>query len=207
MKISSPLLLVLAVGVAFAASEYSLVPEPYLAPRYLAPIDAPSDIVIANSDEPGERLVVTGNVLDGTRPVSNASLFVFHTDAEGRYAIDLNNFDGELNPRLNGLIRTDDQGSYRFQTIRPGSYDNNAAHVHYVIRVDGYLPRLVDLWFDDDPILASRRSRGENDVPSAIYDSTVCRSQPDCVVISEVQRDANGSWHASRDVQMFRSQP
>jgi protocatechuate 3,4-dioxygenase beta subunit len=31
-------------------------------------------------------------------------------------------------------MRTDAAGHYQFDTIRPGSYDNNAAQIHYVVR-------------------------------------------------------------------------
>ena len=55
----------------------------YLVPQYTAPDDAPSNVVIAGKGEPGERLVVTGRTLDGTRPIAGVSLYVFHTDAKG----------------------------------------------------------------------------------------------------------------------------
>lgn len=153
---------------------------PYLAPQYVAPPAAPSSIVVAGKDEPGERLVVTGRALDGTTPVAGVSVYVFQTDAEGRYARDSSGNEAELNPRLYGALRTDGQGRYRYETIRPGSYDNNAAHVHYVVRAPGYKPRLFDLWFEDDPIPRARRKAGEPEIPAAIRTSLLCRSAPDC---------------------------
>jgi protocatechuate 3,4-dioxygenase beta subunit len=123
---------------AAGAQDISLVPPDYLAPKYIAPSDAPSSIVIAGPDEPGERLVVTGRVIDGTKPVASASIFLFHTDVKGRYAPGVTGPDAELNPRLRGLLRTDGQGGYRYETVRPGSYDGNAAHVHYIVVARGY---------------------------------------------------------------------
>ena len=43
-------------------------------------------MTVAGQDEPGERLIVTGRTLDGRKPVSGVSLYVFHTDIRGRYA-------------------------------------------------------------------------------------------------------------------------
>ena len=156
------LLVALALVAAVAgAQDAPLVPEVYLAPEYTAPEDAPSSVVVAASDEPGERLVVTGRVIHGSTPIAGASLFVFQTDVNGVYAPGLTSPEAELEPRLHGALRTDAGGRYRFETIRPGSYDGNAAHVHYIVIAEGYKPRLFDLWFQDDPILVARREAGE----------------------------------------------
>src|SRR5688572_14617398 len=85
------------LGNADQAAE--LVPPPYLGPQYLAAADAPSKVVVAGIDEPGERLVVTGRVLDGMTPVAGVSIYVFNTDADGAYARGMKSPDGELNPR------------------------------------------------------------------------------------------------------------
>jgi hypothetical protein len=192
------------VSAPVAAQAPELIPAPYLSPQYTAPANAPSSVLVAGRDERGDRLVVTGRTLDGARPVANVSIYVFHTDANGRYAPDVSGPDAELNPRLHAALRTDGRGRYRYETIRPGSYNNNAAHVHYVVIAPGYKPRLLDLWFDDDPVLAARRKAGEPEVPVGIRDSTVCRARPDCVAIRPVTRDARGVQHTDRDIQMVR---
>lgn len=115
----SPLLLLVVFTAAASSQEPKLIPAPYLAPQYLARPDASSSIVVAGKDEPGERLVVTGRAVDGTTPVAGVSVYVFQTDAKGRYARDSSGSDAELNPRLHGALRTDGQGRYRYETIRP----------------------------------------------------------------------------------------
>ena len=180
---------------AAAQLPYFPAPAPYLEPQFLAPANAPPNVVVAGKEEPGERLVVTGRVMDGDRPVAGASVYVFHTDADGRYTKD-GCADGELNPRLRGLLRSDANGHYRYETIRPGSYNNNAAHVHYVVRAPGYKAQLLDLWFQDDPILAARRNAGLSEVPPAIV--------KEAVAIRPITRDATGVWHATRDIAMYR---
>jgi protocatechuate 3,4-dioxygenase beta subunit len=187
-----------------AAQDAELIPLPYLSSQYIASEQAPSSIIIAGPEEPGNRLVVTGQTLSGRDPVAQISLYIFHTDAAGIYAPGVNNFDAELNPRLYGLLRTDSQGAYRFETIMPGHYDNNAAHVHFVLSAPGFKPRLVDLWFENDPVLEARRKTGEVLVPSAIADSSVCNSLPDCVVISPIVQGANGIMYTTRDIQMIK---
>jgi protocatechuate 3,4-dioxygenase beta subunit len=173
-----------------------LIPRVYVASQYTAPPDAPFSIVIADKDEPGDRLIVTGQALDGTTPVAGVSVYAFHTDMQGRYAIGVNNQDAELNPRLHGMMRTDANGRYQYETIRPGSYNNGASHVHYVVIAPGYKPRMLDLWFEDDPVLVARRKSGVPEIPPAI--------QKDWVAIRPVTRDANGIWHSTRNLEMVR---
>ena len=177
---------------------------PYLSPQYTAAADASSLTTIAGPNEPGERLVVTGRTLDGMTPVTGVSLYVFHTDARGRYATDQpNGAAAELKPRLHGLLRTDAQGRYQYETIRPGFY-NGPRHVHYVVIAPGYVPRLIDLWFDDDPMLLARRQAGYPVIDDTVRALPACRTRPDCVVVSPVSQDVKGTWHAIRDIQMVK---
>ncbi len=180
-----------------------LVPSEYLAPKYLAAPDAPSSIVIAGPDEQGERLVVTGRVIYGTKPIVAASVYVFHTDAKGFYAPGRSDPGAELDPRLHGALRTDVEGRYQYDTIRPGSYNNNAAHVHYVVVAPGYKPRIFELEFQDDPILVKRRQAGEEQIPQSLRNSPFYKAAPDGIAIRLVIQDAAGTWHAVRDLDMI----
>lgn len=130
--------------------------------------------------------------------MAGVSVYVFHTDAEGRYAKDISGNEAELNPRLHGALRTDAQGRYGYETIRPGSYDNNPAHVHYVVVAPRYKPRLLDLWFEDDPILVARRERRRAGSPagysqfSHLQSGTGRRRYP----ASDARRERNLEDHA-----------
>ena len=77
-----PAALIAFVLLASAArpQDAELIPEAYLAPKYVAPPDAPSNTVIAGRGERGERLVVTGRALDQGRPVPGVSIYAFHAD-------------------------------------------------------------------------------------------------------------------------------
>ena len=170
------------------------IPAAYLAPQFEATADAPSRVVVADEREPGERLIVSGRVLDGSKPVAGTSIYVFQTDVEGRYALDRTGNDAEENPRLHGAMRSDGDGRYEFETVRPGHYGGNPAHVHYIVRASGYKPRLLDLWFEDDPELAARRSAGRPEIP--------LNFPRNAVAIRPVTRDADGTWRTIRDVAM-----
>src|SRR5688572_29177173 len=89
--------LIASAAMQHAASQApALITPEYLAQQYTAPPSAPSSVVIAGKDEPGERLVVTGRALEGTKPVAGVSIYVFHTDIEGLYARDVNSSYAEL---------------------------------------------------------------------------------------------------------------
>jgi protocatechuate 3,4-dioxygenase beta subunit len=202
MRIATFLAFVLLPAAA-GAQVPSLLPRVYLEPKYAAAPNAPSSIVVAGPEEPGERLVVTGRVIDGTKLIAGASVYVFHTDAKGRYAIGRSGPDAEIDPRLNGALRSDAQGQYRYETIRPGSYNNNAAHVHYVVVAPGYKPRMFDLWFQDDPVLVALREAAEPQIPLSLRRSPSYKAAPDSIVIRPVKRDSAGVWHAVRDLDMI----
>ena len=194
-----------AMSVAALAQTTGYTIAEFLDPKYTAPENAPSSVVIAGKDEPGERLIVTGRTLDGETPVAGVSLFVFHTDAKGRYSNDTaDNRVGEYNPRLRGLLRTDKEGRYRYETTRPGSYDNGAAHVHYIVNARGYAPLLLELQFQDDPIVIAQLKTGKPWLDPAAFQNGPCKSRPDCILTQPVVRDAQGVSHVVRDIQMVR---
>lgn len=115
-------------------------------------------ITIAAPNEPGQRLVVEGRVVldNGETPVPGATVFVFHTDAEGYYSP--GGMD-ESNARLCGMMLTDEQGRYRFETIRPAHYATGGgppAHVHYRVWGDGVPRQSFTLQFEGDSYLGER---------------------------------------------------
>ena len=86
---------------------------------------------IAPPSEPGAPLVVRGQVLGVMgAPAANTIVFAYQTDRGGLYdARD----KGPHSWRLRGWVRTDAEGRFTFETIRPGSYPgtNNPPHVHF----------------------------------------------------------------------------
>jgi protocatechuate 3,4-dioxygenase beta subunit len=172
------------------AQDGELIPDVYLSPKYVAPLDAPSNTVIAGRDERGDRLIVTGRALDEGRPVARVSIYAFHADADGLYTRDGRNSDE--NARLFATLRTDAEGRYRYETIRPRGYDGLAAHVHHVVTASGYRPRLCDLWFGDEAYFAPRRNAG------------LPLSQGVAMFVRMPTRDPDGSWRVTHDLEMLR---
>lgn len=138
------------------------------APRLILPND--TDLTRQGKGEPlGEKIVVTGRVLDEDgKPVRNSLLEVWQCNAAGRYWHQRDQHDAPLDPNFTGLgkMLTDDEGRYRFITIKPGPYPwgNHhkawrPAHIHFSLFGNVYAQRLVtqmyfpnDVLFDYDPI-------------------------------------------------------
>ena len=113
----------------------------------------------------GQRIIVTGRVLDEHgEPVPNTLLEIWQANAAGRYAHRSDQWPGPLDPNFLGMGRclTDENGVYRFLTIRPGAYPwrnhPNAwrpAHIHFSVFGPSLVSRLVtQMYFPDDPLLA-----------------------------------------------------
>ena len=86
---------------------------------------------IAPTSEPGTPLVVRGQLLSTSgSPAAEAIVFAYHTDRQGLYDKPEN---GPHSWRLRGWVKTDKEGRFTFETIRPGSYpnSNNPPHVHF----------------------------------------------------------------------------
>lgn len=129
--------------------------------------DADSDLTLngrKNGEPLGERMIVAGKVRDEFgRPVRNTLVEVWQANAAGRYVDLMDRHDAPLDPNFFGGGRcvTDDEGNYRFKTIRPGAYPwgnhHNAwrpAHIHFSLFGAGIASRLVtQMYFPGDPLI------------------------------------------------------
>lgn len=113
----------------------------------------------------GERIIVAGKVLDEDgRPVRHTMVEIWQCNATGRYDHPADQHDAPLDANFHGAGRvfTDDDGNYRFLTIRPGAYPwpnhHNAwrpPHIHYSLFGPAFATRLVtQMFFPGDPLLA-----------------------------------------------------
>jgi protocatechuate 3,4-dioxygenase, beta subunit len=113
----------------------------------------------------GERIIVTGRVLDDWgEPIPGTLLELWQANASGRYTHwRETEFPAPLDPNFLGVgqCKTDDDGRYRFTTVRPGPYpwanQPNAwrpAHIHFSLLGPALLTRLVtQMYFPGDPLL------------------------------------------------------
>lgn len=124
-----------------------------------------ADLTKQHAGEPiGERIVVTGRVLDeNARPVANTLVEVWQANSAGRYPHVVDQHDAPMDPNFTGAGRclTDERGYYRFVTIRPGEYPwrnhYNAwrpAHIHFSLFGPAFATRVVtQMYFPGDPLL------------------------------------------------------
>ena len=113
---------------------------------------------LAAAGEPGTRLRVEGLVFapDGTTPAAGVFVYAYQTDATGVYA------PAGRPPRLRGWMRTDSDGRFAYDTIRPAPYPGgrNPAHVHHQLWGAGWPAQWGnDLLFEDDPLVPEAERR------------------------------------------------
>ena len=125
---------------------------------------ADADLTIGPDGEAvGQRIIVTGRLLDGAgRPIRRSLVEIWQANASGRYRHRGDQWPGALDPNFTGGGRTltDDDGTYRFTTIKPGAYPwgnhPNAwrpAHIHFSVFGWAFTQRLVtQMYFPDDPL-------------------------------------------------------
>lgn len=156
------------------APQKPLIPLPQTLSELTGPVYGHDDIqpldddltknAVINGEPLGERIIVVGRVLDEDgRPVPNALLEIWQTNACGRYIHRNDQHDAPLDPNFRGAGRvlTNENGEYRFTTIKPGAYPwrnhENAwrpAHIHFSVFGTAFISRLVtQMYFPGDPLL------------------------------------------------------
>lgn len=149
---------------------------------------------LVSKDEPGERLIAGGKIKDeANHQIADANIYVFQTDATGHYSRVSTMNEG--NPRLFAYLKSDKDGSFEFETIRPGGYpaprgredEQNLIpqHIHIQVTVTGYQVRTLEFVFADDPRLTPYWR-----------DWAVKRGHP----ILTVERDQNRVQHGVADI-------
>ena len=123
-------------------------------------------------DQKGEPMLVKGRVLDTDgAPIANAKVDVWQANDEGFYDVQQKGHQPDFN--LRGVFRTDDQGRYWFNAVRPkfypipddgpvgellariGRHPFRPAHLHYIIEADGFETLTTHTFDPDDPYIHS----------------------------------------------------
>lgn len=136
-------------------------PSQTLGPFFGMLLGHPGDRVLVDDTTPGERLVVTGRVLDGHGElVEDALVELWQANAAGRYRHPLDDRDDvTLDPGFTGFGRCPTghaDGTWSFTTIRPGRVPDGrgglqAPHLNLVVQARGLLgPLFTRVWFGDD---------------------------------------------------------
>ncbi len=120
------------------------------------PTNLTSTMTISNQKEAGEKLIISGTTFkaDGKTAFPNVILYAYHTDSKGYYSkIGTEKGVQKWHGRLHGWCKTDKNGRYEMQTIRPALYPDNSmpAHIHTAIKTDsGQMYWITDYVFKDD---------------------------------------------------------
>ncbi|MFC0337347.1 protocatechuate 3,4-dioxygenase, beta subunit [Kushneria avicenniae] len=112
----------------------------------------------------GERIIMHGRVIDQFgKPVPHTLVEMWQANAGGRYRHKKDQYLAPLDPGFGGVGRclTDEQGWYRFRTIKPGPYpwpnDVNSwrpAHIHVSVMGPAISTRLItQMYFEGDPLI------------------------------------------------------
>ncbi|HXD34646.1 MAG TPA: hypothetical protein VN643_26230 [Pyrinomonadaceae bacterium] len=147
---------------------------------------------LVSKQEPGDRLIVSGKVKSNAgHEVSGAVIYAFQTDSTGHYS--RNDTMNEGNPRLFAYVKTGNDGSFEFETIRPAGYPAPTAreqdlipqHIHLQVTAAGFEFRNLEFVFADDPRLTPYWK-----------DWAQKRGHP----ILTVTKDSNGTQRGAADV-------
>jgi len=159
-------------STARRAPRQPLVFIPHTLSERTGPVFASTPITAVDRDltkqcagEPiGQRMIVEGRVVDDNgSPLPNTLIEVWQTNASGRYTHKLDDFPAPLDPNFKGHGRmlTDEDGKYRFLTIKPGAYPWNnhpnawrPAHIHFSLFGPSFVQRFItQMYFEGDPML------------------------------------------------------
>lgn len=156
---------------AFAAAPKScrLTERDIIGPFYR--FGAPFQTKLAGPNEPGERLIIAGKVYssDCRSHLPNTLIEVWQANKAGLYDTDKpGNFTERGDFHLRGMMLTDQQGNYEFETIMPGRYPippnlpglekyaglTRPAHIHFRVSESLHVPLTTQLYFKDDSSIA-----------------------------------------------------
>ena len=136
-------------------------------PFYTANAPAIQNDILANSNEVGTRLILSGQVLNlaCSEVIPNTEIDIWHANDAGEY--DNSGYN------LRGKSTSNSQGFYVFETIKPGLYLNGAtyrpSHFHFKITPPNFPTLITQLYFAGDPHIASDAAAS---ITSGTFDSS-----------------------------------
>ena len=105
--------------VVMAVKQFTIVPVRF---EFLNWIDTLPDF-----KEKGPKMVINGTIYlkDGKTPAAGVVLYVYHTDQTGHYTPEPGQPEtSRRHGYIQGWIRTNEKGQYRFYTLKPAPYPN-----------------------------------------------------------------------------------
>ena len=139
------------------------------APQYGYPHAGVASGDLVDDSAPGERIRLTGRVLDGSgEPVPDAMIEIWQADSEGRYAHPADRRG--TNQRFRGFGRfgtgSDPENRFCFRTVKPGSVDGEQApHISVIVFMRGLLSHTYTRVYFSDEAAANARDPVLQSVP------------------------------------------
>lgn len=104
----------------------------------------------------GIPMLTTGKIYSGEgmmMPIEGAKIEIWHADDQGAYhpegSGDVSDYPAS-EITLRGFVLSEADGSYAFQSIRPGLYGSRARHIHYKITVPNHETLITQTYFEGD---------------------------------------------------------
>ncbi|MCC8961863.1 intradiol ring-cleavage dioxygenase [Bradyrhizobium sp. Pear76] len=162
----------------------------------------------------GEVMFVQSRVTDlAGKPLVGAEIDVWHADDDGFYDSQKADYAAH-GPSLRARFVTGADGRFSFRTILPCSYPipidgpvgelitttkrhpMRPAHVHFLVKAEGYEPLITHVFLDGDEYLRS-------DVVFGVKDELIARVEPKSEPVLPNGERVSGPWHLmSYDFQM-----
>ena len=119
----------------------TLTPSQTEGPMYLANPPQRSNFRTDAANVGGDPVTLVGRVLTpDCKPIANARVDVWHTDANG-------NYDMTKTYTSRGYVLTDGEGRFQFETILPAIYTGRTAHIHVMITSSSGQTLTTQLYF------------------------------------------------------------
>lgn len=120
-----------------------------------------ANIVNLNTQKlPGTLMKMKGKVYSGegsATPIEGAKIEIWHADDNGAYhpegSGDVSKYPASK-VTLRGFVLTEKDGSFAFQSIRPGLYGDRARHIHYKITANNHSILVTQSYFTGDARIA-----------------------------------------------------
>lgn len=144
-----------------------------------------SNVMLASDTEPGERLIIGGIVrtINCGQIIPNAKIDIWHANDAGEYDNETYN--------LRGVVYSNAQGFYLFETVLPGKYLNGPSyrprHIHFKITPPGFDTLTTQLYFEGDTSI-------EADAAASITSGTYDATHRIIALTTNAQNKLEGTW-------------